>query len=64
MPSSYLKVKGSLKVGAVHDIAEAGTLEEYLDKYVGHSASSYVVPILVRIGAVRVKKVGRHVEIY
>lgn len=51
-----------MKIGAVHDIADEGTLEAYLDKYVPRSSSSYVVPVLEQINVVEVQR-GRPAKI-
>ena len=52
----YLRGRGWVRIGAVHDTADEGTLEAYLDKYVQSSSSSYVVPILEHIGIVEVRR--------
>lgn len=59
---SYLRGRGWVKIGAVHDIADEGTLEAYLDKYVPRSSSSYVVPVLEQINVVEVQR-GRPAKI-
>ncbi len=55
----FLRGKGWVKIGAKHDVAPSGTLEEYLDKYWSEgkthaSAASYVVPVLERLEVVEV----------
>jgi len=54
--TSYLRDRGWVKIGAIHDTANAGTLEAYLDKYVKRSSSSYVVPVLEKIKIVEVHR--------
>ena len=51
----YLRGRGWVRIGAVHDAADEGTLEAYLDTYVQRSSSSYVVPVLERIKIVKVQ---------
>lgn len=53
---SYLRGKGWVRIGSIHDVAEEGTLEAYLDKYVSRSSSSYVVPLLERIKIIKVQR--------
>jgi hypothetical protein len=50
----YLRGRGWVRIGASHDPGEAGTLEAYLDPVVKTSASSYVVPVLEKIGVVEI----------
>lgn len=52
----YLRGKGWVRIGSVHDVAEEATLEAYLDKYVSRSSSSYVVPLLERIKIIKVQR--------
>ena len=54
--TSYLRGRGWVKIGAIHDTADAGTLEAYLDKYVKRSSSSYIVPVLEKIKIVEVQR--------
>lgn len=51
---AYLRGRGWVRIGASHETAETGTLEAYLDQVVKTSSSSYVVPVLEKIGIVEV----------
>lgn len=50
----YLRGRGWVRIGASHNTADIDTLEAYLDPVVKTSSSSYVVPVLEKIGAVEV----------
>jgi len=55
----FLRGRGWVKIGARHDTAPIGTLEEYLDRYwkqgkTHASGASYVVPVLEHLGIVEV----------
>ncbi len=52
----YLKGRGWVRIGASHNTADLGTLEAYLDPVVKTSSSSYVVPVLEKIGLVQVDR--------
>jgi len=52
----YLRGRGWVRIGAVHDTADTSTLEAYLDRFVSSSSSSYVVPVLEHIGTVKVER--------
>jgi hypothetical protein len=56
---TFLRGKGWVKIGAKHDVAPSGTLEEYLDQYWSEgkshaSGASYVVPVLEHLKIVEV----------
>lgn len=51
---TYLRGKGWVRIGASHQTADAGILEAYLDPVVKTSSSSYVVPLLEKIGVIKV----------
>ncbi len=51
---AYLRGRGWVRIGASHETADTGTLEAYLDPVVKTSSSSYVVPLLEKIGVVEV----------
>jgi len=54
---NFLKGKGWVKIGAKHDIADEGTLDEFLKRFThGTSVASYVAPILERIGIVEIDR--------
>jgi hypothetical protein len=53
---AYLRGRGWVRIGASHDTADTSTLEAYLDPVVKTSSSSYVVPVLEKIGIVEVDR--------
>ena len=56
---NFLENKGWVKIGSIHDKAQIGTFEEYLDRYGSKgkthaSGGSYVVPVLEYLDIVEV----------
>lgn len=53
----YLKEKGPVRIGSIHEKPETDTLDEFIQRYTsGVSAASYVAPILEKIG---IAEIGR-----
>jgi hypothetical protein len=53
----FLREKGWIRIGAVHDVPFEGSFESYVQSFThGTSASSYVVPILEKIGIIEVDR--------
>lgn len=51
----FLRDKGWIRIGAIHDTDTAGTFDEYVKKFTrGISAASYVAPILEKVGIVEI----------
>ena len=53
----FLRGKGWIRIGAVHDVAHKGAFDEYVQRFThGTSAASYVAPILEKIGVVDIDR--------
>lgn len=53
----FLREKGWMIIGAVHDVPFKGSFERYVQSFThGTSASSYVVPMLEKIGIIEVDR--------
>ena len=53
----FLRGKGWIRIGAIHNAALEGTFDEYVQRSThGTSAASYVAPILERIGIIEIDR--------
>lgn len=54
--SHYLRGKGWVRIGAIHDVPIEETFKEFVQRYAHRSAASYVAPILEKIGVVEIDR--------
>lgn len=62
---AFLRGKGWVRSGSMHEDAIEGTFEDYLDKHKGKrggSLASYVVPILQEAGIIEIQY-GKHLKV-